>query len=577
LIEHYTSQFYRFLPALAVWVSWFGGRLILSSPHPRERHDMKTILLTDRSTRLATVLLFGLIAGSWLSPHAAMSQPKETPKEAEDELSDQAADDVSSSEPAPIAGRPDAQPTATVTAAPPPPPPPAAPPPSPFTFTLKGFVSSMLFAQDGPWASGNGGNAIFLGPSNWGSDKWFLGGDVRQSRLTFSMRGPEILAGATPVAVIEVDLGNPGYQLTSSGGLSAGLATRDAMGAGVTVPVAYSPLTNEPRSDEALVPRLRVAYAELNWGAGQNILRVGQYHNLLLGMIAGSASHVGLPLGYGAGQLGYRSPGITYLHRFKPSADWNLDIGLQINRNSWRDELPTCGPTQVAPGAQCLPGGVSLGEASMLPQFEARVMASGGLATNPLPFYYPNKWMVYVVGHYDVKDLSGVGAGAQPAPLRDSMSTLLVQAGAKVQLGPVLVAANGYTGKNSGNVLGNILQMQNIDKPDVSAIGAWAQVGIGLTKNLSLWGFAGFDKPNKNQAIAAFVSPGVAGRLSNTQFAGQLAWTDGPVTIAVEVVTASTTIGSQTAPVAATMAPAGPVVETKYSGVQPSATLLYTF
>src|SRR5204862_3679283 len=41
-------------------------------------------------------------------------------------------------------------------------PPPA--PPSPFTFTLKGFVSGTFYAQDAAFASGNGNSAIF-GPN----------------------------------------------------------------------------------------------------------------------------------------------------------------------------------------------------------------------------------------------------------------------------------------------------------------------------------------------------------------------------------------------------------------------------
>jgi hypothetical protein len=432
----------------------------------------------------------------------------------------------------------------------------------------------MIFLQNSPFLSGNGGGAIFLGINNITADKLLLGGDVRQSRLTFTMRGPEVLGGATPVGVLELDLGSPGYTVISSPGVQAaaysppsGMATT-----GSAIGLASNTVTTDSRADEAVLPRLRVAYVELNWGAGNDIIRVGQYHNLLLGMIAASASHIATPLGYGAGQLGYRAPGITFLHRLHLSSTTNLDLGLQVNRNSWRDELPYCSATQLAPIANCLPGGISVGEASGLPQVEARLMITSGLAENPLPFYYPTVWQVYLVGHWDTKDLSGLGA-PPPGAVRDRMDTLVGQLGFKFQLGPVLVAANGYYGKNSGNVLGNILQMQNLDRGDINGFGVWGQAALALTKHLSLWGFAGIDKPNENQTIAAFTGAGQA-RVQNVQLAGMLAYSDGPVILAAEFLSVQTKTVLQTV---ATMTAPSTLTRGVWNGVQPSITLVYNF
>ncbi|MET0390695.1 MAG: hypothetical protein ABW321_32280, partial [Polyangiales bacterium] len=351
-------------------------------------------------------------------------------------------------------------------AVPPPPPPPPAAPPSPFVFILHGLVGATLFSQDVP--SVGYGTALTFGPYQITNDKWFLGGDSRQTRVTLSVRGPEVLGGATPTGVVEMDMGGYNYQITPVGGLSAVVGTNainpmTGMPTTVTAAIPYNTITNEPRSDENLVPRVRLAYVELNWGASQNVLRVGQYHNLLLAMIAGSASHTNTPIGYGAGQLGWRSPGLTYIHRFKLSAESSLDVGVQVNRNSWRDELPTCGATQMPPQSQCLPYGVSQGEASMMPQVQARIMAFGGLVEKPLPFYLPMKWLAYIAGHWDTKDLTGVGNATLPVqmtpgalPYRDSMTTWVVQGGFKTQLGPLLIAANGWYGLNSGSVFGNM-------------------------------------------------------------------------------------------------------------------------
>jgi len=532
------------------------------------------------------------------------------------------AEDEDDTEEAGSGTAPASPPAATTSPAPPAAPPaPPPPPPSPFTLVVKGLISGSLFVQNAP-APGTGG-AFGFGPNRVAEDGWFLGGDVRQSRLTFTIRGPEVLGGATPIGVMEMDLNGYNYQVTPVGGLSVVLgAGGTATGNAVTQALPYNVLTNEPRLDENLVAHVRLAYTELNWGASQNVLRVGQYHNLLLGMIAGSASHLGVPIGYGAGQLGWRSPGITYIHRFALSPGTNVDVGLQVNRNSWRDELPTC-PTAAATSAaatqptqppngtgRCLPFGISAGEASMLPQVEARVMAFGGVAESPLPFYLPTKWLAYVAGHWDQKDVTGVGGGVAPAMAagappgavsRDSMTTYVAQFGGKIQLGPVLVAANGWYGQNAGNVFGHIFQMQDLNRPDVSGFGAWGQLGIGLGKNLSVWGFAGIDKPDEAQAIAAagpnyqgYNGFNVAGitRLQNVQLAGQLAYTDGPIQIAAELLYVATknliqsTLGSPAVPGNPTATPPVPdrpavaptaALNETLTAVQPSITVNYSF
>jgi hypothetical protein len=458
---------------------------------------------------------------------------------------------------------------------------PAPPPPSPFVFQVKGLVSGSMFLQNIPTV-GSGGSLAFS-TNRPVVDGWFLGGDVRQTRLTFTVRGPEVFGGATPTGVAEMDLGGYNYQVLAASGLTAVVGTPNGMGGTAVVPLPYNVVTNEPRFDESLVPHVRLAYVELNWNNSQNLLRVGQYHNLLLGMVAGSASHIALPLGYGAGQLGWRSPGITYLHRFALSATSNLDIGVQINRNSWRDELPNCGATQTAQVNNCLPYGVSAGEASMLPQVEGRIMAFGGMAENPLPFYLPVKWLAYIVAHWDRKDLSGAGSNTVPAttgaPYRDSMDTFATQAGFKTQLGPVLIAANGWYGKNAGNVFGHIFQMQNLNGPDITGFGAWGQLGIGLTKNLSLWGFGGIDKPDEKQVRAAGSTLALAGTTvaRNVQVMTQLAYTDGPVQVGVEFMYVMTT--ALYLPTGVMMAPGGPdlrVLDTR-TAMQPSVTLNYNF
>lgn len=507
-----------------------------------------------------------LVTALLAAPAIAGAQPK---SEDEDELSEGSEDEGSESaaQPTPGEDEPDLPP-ASVQTAPPPPPVPAAPPPSPFTFVLKGQISGSMLVQDVPMLSGNGGASIFS-PVTLLTDKWFLGGDIRQSRLTFTIKGPPVLGGATPTGVFEIDLGG-GNQITTVPGAIAPVTVTN-MGMPVGTGVAPT-VTSSAFGDESLLPRVRVAYVELMWGAGTDILRVGQFHNLLLPQIAASASHTGTPLGYGAGQLGWRSPGITYLHRFPLSADVNLDVGIQLNRNSWIDNFAPCAPTQMPPPATptCLPAGVSLGEASMLPQVEARVLLSGGKAPSPWPLYAPNVWQIYAVGHWDQKDLSGVGSVAA-APYRDGMTTGVGEFGFKLHVGPVLLAANGYAGQNSGNVYGNILQMQLPSLPDVSGFGGWGQIGFDFGSGLSLWAFGGMDKVDRAQAESARFS-----RAQNVQLAGMFAYVEGPIILALEYLYVSTVgLAYATAPVPPATVPA--VTETTTTGNQIAFTVAYNF
>jgi hypothetical protein len=479
----------------------------------------------------------------------------EEPGESESDVTEEAVGVEQANEP--VAAAPALPPIALV-------PPPSAPP-SLFLFTLRGTIASTLFLQDVPFGGGNGGAAL-LGPLNTPIDGWFFGGDIRQTRLSFNLRGPEIF-GAVPTAAIEFELAG-GNQITTVPGANATVTVRDAMGnvVGTTTVPAF---TSSAQGDESLLPRLRTAYVEMNWDAGQNLVRVGQYHNLLLAMVSASGAHPAT-LGYGAGQLGWRAPGVMYSHKFKLGEDANLDAAVQLNRNSWIDNAPICPATLTPPVTNCLPSGVSLGEASLLPQVEARLLFSGGKEESPFPHYAPTVWQFHIVGHWDQKDLSGVGNVAPPN-LRDSMTTYAIEVGGKLKLGPVLIAANGWYGQNAGGVYGHMFQMQFPDKPDVTGFGAWGQAGFSLSRAFSLWAFAGIDRPNRAEAIAA----GFA-RLQNIQLCGMLAYTEGPLVITLEWFNVATTSYIPGAAATAT-APATVPQELTFRGNQPSVTLAYNF
>lgn len=480
----------------------------------------------------------------WFGWHAAVAaQEAPNPNEvAESTQTDEAA-------PAEAVGATPAQ----LNPPPPPPPPPSVP--SPFQFSFKGTVALTLYAQDTPIITGNGVGTL-AGPAPILGDSWHMGGDIRQSRFSLSVRGPELL-GAIPTASIEMEMAG-GNQIYTIPGPPSTVVVRDAMG--MPVGTANVPgFTSSAQGDESLLPRLRTAYVEFNWDAGTNVLRAGQYHNLLLAMVSASGAHPAT-LGYLAGQLGWRTPGLTYSHKFRLSADTSLDAAVQLNRNSWNDNAPACGPGMAPPAMNCLPAGVSLGEAG-LPQVEARLLLSGPLTESMWPHYAPTVWQLHVIGHWDRKDLSGVNATA-PAGMRDTMTTYAVEAGGKYKLGPVQLAVNGWYGQNTGSLFGNIAQLQAPDKPDVQGFGVWGQLGIMLFDGFSLWGFTGIDRPNRDQALAAGFT-----RLQNMQIAVMLAYVNGPLMATLEWLNITTVSPNATMP--------GQTVS--YSGNQPSFTIAYAF
>ena len=74
------------------------------------------------------------------------------------------------------------------------------PKPPAFVFELHGFISTTGFFQDAHFGVGDGAHATASCPRRrqaYDADKPVFGFDIRQTRLNFSVRGPEIMGGAT--------------------------------------------------------------------------------------------------------------------------------------------------------------------------------------------------------------------------------------------------------------------------------------------------------------------------------------------------------------------------------------------
>ncbi|MEI7703770.1 MAG: hypothetical protein WCK73_04140 [Deltaproteobacteria bacterium] len=334
------------------------------------------------------------------------------------------------------------------------------PKPPAFVFELHGFASVAGYFQDALFGAGQGGNALFVSGvagKAYDTDKPIFGFDIRQTRLNFSVRGPAVLGGAVPKAVVELDFYGSS-EVATVGGFS----------------------------DVSVLPRLRTAYVELNWNEGRHILQLGQQNMLTIGVIPQSLSHIAFPATYTAGTVGWRQPGFWGWHTF--GDDLKFEFAWSIQRSGWANSIPT-------------PDGQNAGITSGLPAFEARGKLIFGKMFN-----------VWVSGHWQTVDRNGNNAIAVPAQYTD-MVTALGTVGFNGNIGPIALAGSAWWGKNTGPLLGNILQFAPAAYfGDIWGYGAWVQGGFNVTKNLSLWYTFGVDHPSYQDLFDVYQALGAAGQ-----------------------------------------------------------------
>src|ERR1700682_4528569 len=73
------------------------------------------------------------------------------------------------------------------------------------SLTFKGLISATMFAQDQNFGFGNGQNAEYPIPGETQKDRWFGGGDVRNTRLTMVFDGPKVAGDWKAGATLEMD------------------------------------------------------------------------------------------------------------------------------------------------------------------------------------------------------------------------------------------------------------------------------------------------------------------------------------------------------------------------------------
>src|SRR6266850_449352 len=258
------------------------------------------------------------------------------------------------------------------------------------TLTISGFVSATWFMNSGYFAFGNGQNAEWATNAQPATDKTYLDGDVRNTRINFTFNGSPVLGKWSPRGVLEADF---------FGALNGG----------------------PTNGDEQPQMRIRFAYADLT--NGRTTVRIGQFWSPLFAEVPVSITHVAFPLGYGAaGMIGWRYPGVFLYHDLNPGKPTAMQLVLAAFEGS--------GP-EVGAGS-----GIGQGEASAKPQLEARL----NFTHRKTNF----SWSAYVVGHVDWKDTTAVGVQTP------DVTGSAVEVGANVTAGKFTIHGNAYTGKNIG-------------------------------------------------------------------------------------------------------------------------------
>jgi hypothetical protein len=376
---------------------------------------------------------------------------------------------------------------------------------SPFKFEFHGFVTYSGYYQDQVFNNGQGQGLLLVAPNPANNAPYkgntvpppagaatksasLWSGDIRQTRFAFAMTGPKAL-GATPKGYIEADF------------------------FGGSAPGAFV---------ESWIPRMRAAYAELNWG--NTILQAGQFGaHLLLGQLPASAAHIANPYSYGAGTVGWRTIGLRILHTI-PLDGVKLELAFETAQPRWLD----------APSASGIPGNtpatVGYGPSSGFPQLVGRVKGSGKAGSFD--------WSVYVAGSYDSISLKG-GFGDATTPngvtLTDGsvvtkISPYVAEVGGTFKFDPVTLAFNVYTGTGTAPMIGSFAQAG-----DIADTGYWVQAGWNITKEFSIWGFYGGETLDKTD-VGLWVPATAAGapKSDNTTIGGMLRYQDGGYAFAAE-------------------------------------------
>ena len=358
------------------------------------------------------------------------------------------------------------------------------------TLTISGFISASVFYNSGLFGNfGQGTNAEYAAApgAQPTTDKTMLDGDVRNTRINFTFNSTPVLGKWAPRATLEADF----------------------FGAFSSTP---------PFGDEQ--PQFRIRFAFADFSNGRTTLRIGQFWSPMFGEVPVSLTHLAFPVGYGAtGMVGWRFPGVfLYQDLSKAGAPLTVQLQLAVFKGS--------GPAVSARDSAAAGGQIGNGEASGLPQLEARL--NFGKKTPKLA------WSLYVVGHTDWKDTTGTGRDTTNTGAQDhNLSAAGFEAGGSIAPGKLTLHGNYYYGRALGQQFAHITQFAQ-GHGDIRGWGAWAQAGYDFTPHWSLWAYAGMDEPDVQRFAQDYPAAGPLARQLNHDYDALLRFRAGRYAVGLE-------------------------------------------
>jgi hypothetical protein len=340
------------------------------------------------------------------------------------------------------------------------------------SLAFHGFIDATAFSQSRSYTFGNGQNAEYPVPGSGGS---LSGVDIRNTRFMVDLTGAKVAGDWTGGAHLEMDFfgGNNGTG-------------------------AYA--------QQQPIPRLRQAYMVLSNPTTGSTIKIGQQWDLMFPLddLPDSLSHIAFPLGYGAGVIGWRFPGITWqqdLNHGSTGPAWQLSVGAF--EGSWN-----------GPGSTT--NYLTAGNAGFRPQLEAKLRVE-----------QKGQWMLFAAAHYSQIDLAGVG-GQEPTPVERSFTSTAYELGGSWTPGQWIFKSVLYKGNGIGQIFGDLSQFG-----DIADTGGFGSVGYRFTPNWSANATYAMSKPDTKD-VTTWLGHGSTGLLKSRQVAGNIQYSVGDYAFALE-------------------------------------------
>jgi hypothetical protein len=251
----------------------------------------------------------------------------------------------------------------------------------------------------------------------------------------------------------------------------------------------------------SLVPRLRLAYTELNFG--DTIVRMGQDWQILFGNMPQSLGHLAFPVTYFNGLIGWREPGIGVFHTIH-TGDSKVELAAQVMKADWENpaDFGQSSTTDLD---------VDQGQMSGVPAFEVRAKWNN------------DNLMGFVAAHWNHVDATNAAneptaATTVPASGRN-WDVLALKAGWSYTLADFTFQGQVYTGKNLGPLVGGLLQFPSV--ADVHETGGWAQLAYNVTSNWNVSGVFGTEHLNEAD-VNSNISVNAHGRYQSNVMGGMI-------------------------------------------------------